>query len=109
MRVYPNVSAQDLGNLAKLADQQKNQRAELFENRIVKETHDERLAETSEPRTKKLTNLDDSTKTLRHVFKKPDSGDENTQTPSIQNVTGIEALRDTLSFMKRSKNFFELT
>ena len=32
----------------------------------------------------------------------------NTQTPAIENTSTSQSLRDTLSFMKRSKNFFKL-
>ena len=45
MSIYSNVTEQDLINLRKFAEQQKNQRAEKNENRILKQTHDEKLAE----------------------------------------------------------------
>ena len=34
--------------------------------------------------------------------------DENTKTPAIENITGTQSLRDTLTLMKKSKNFFKL-
>ena len=34
--------------------------------------------------------------------------DGNTQTPAIENITGTQSLRDTLTHMKGSKNFFKL-
>ena len=40
MRIYSNVSKQDLLNLRKLAEQQKNQRAEEIRNRILNQTQD---------------------------------------------------------------------
>ena len=40
MSIYSNVSEQDLNNLRKLAEQQKNERALKIKNRILKETHD---------------------------------------------------------------------
>ena len=40
MSIYRNVTKQDLNNLRKLADQQRNQRALKIENRILKQTHD---------------------------------------------------------------------
>ena len=45
MSIYPNVTEQDLHNLRKLAEQQKNQRAEKIKNRILKQTHGIKLAE----------------------------------------------------------------
>ena len=42
------------------------------------------------------------------IVRKSDVEDDYTQTPAIENITGAESLRDILSFMKRSKNFFIL-
>ena len=39
MSIYPNVTEQDLINLPKLAEQQKNQRADKTINKILKQTH----------------------------------------------------------------------
>ena len=52
MSIYPNVSEQDLNNLPKLAEQQKDPRALKIENRIFKQTHDIKLAESLSPITK---------------------------------------------------------
>ena len=54
MSFYSNVSEQDLNNLRKLAEQQKNERALKFKNRILKQTHDDNLAESLSPLTKRL-------------------------------------------------------
>ena len=54
MSIYSNVTEQDLDNLRKLAEQQKEQRARKIKNRILKQTHDIRLAESLSPITKKL-------------------------------------------------------
>ena len=40
MSIYPNVTEKDLINLRKLAQQQKEQRALIVKNRILKQTHD---------------------------------------------------------------------
>ena len=45
MSVYPNVTHQDLINLAKLAKQKKNQRAIKIKNRISKQTRGIKLTE----------------------------------------------------------------
>ena len=107
MSIYPNVTEQDLINLSKLAEQQKNQRAIKIRIRNLKQTHDEELAETFSPINNKLE-VDKCTEKLREVFEKTDSGDINTQTPSIQNVIGTQSLRDTLTLMMRILNFFKL-
>ena len=49
MSIYSNVTEQDLINLRKVAEQQKNQRAEKIKNRILKQTHDVKLAESLSP------------------------------------------------------------
>ena len=51
MSIYSNVTEQDLINLRKLAEQQKNQRAEKIKNIILKKTHDTKLAESLSPKT----------------------------------------------------------
>ena len=54
MSISSNVTEQDLINLRKLAQQQKEQRAEKIKNRILKQTHDKKLAESLSPITKRL-------------------------------------------------------
>ena len=53
MSIYSNVTEQDLDNLRKLAEQQKKQRAHKIKKRIIKQTHDIKLAESLSPITKK--------------------------------------------------------
>ena len=52
MSIYSNVTKQDLVNLRKLAEQHKEQRALKIKNRISKQTHDIKLAESLSPITK---------------------------------------------------------
>ena len=54
MSIHSNVTEQNLINLRKLAEQQKEQRANKTKNRILKQTHDIKLAESLSPITKKL-------------------------------------------------------
>ena len=54
MSIYSNVTEQDLDNLRKLAQQQKEQRALKIKNRILEKTHDKKLAESLSPVTKRL-------------------------------------------------------
>ena len=65
-----NVTEQDLINLRKLAEQQKNQRAPKIQNRILKQTHDIKLAENLSPITEKLNKVKKSTQDLGDVIKK---------------------------------------
>ena len=53
MSIYSNGTEQDLINLRKLPEQQKNQRAEKIKNRILEQTHDVKLAEPLSPILKK--------------------------------------------------------
>ena len=46
MSIYSNVTEQDLINLRTLAQQRKEQRAEKTKIRILKQTHDIKLAES---------------------------------------------------------------
>ena len=62
MSIYSNVTEKDLENLRKLAEQQKNQRAEKNKNRFLKQTLDKKLAESLSPITKKLDEVNKSTK-----------------------------------------------
>ena len=65
MSFYSNVTEQDMINLPKLAEQQKNQRALKIKNRILKQTHDRKLAESLSTITKKLEEVNRSTKKIR--------------------------------------------
>ena len=73
MSFYSNVTEQDLENLRKLAEQQKEQRALKIKNRILKETHDAKLAESLSPITKKLEEVNKSTKKVGDILKEPKS------------------------------------
>ena len=79
MSIYSNVTEQDLINLRKLVEQQKNQRAEKIKNRILKETHDIKLAESLSPITKKLDKINKSTKKIRKDINPSNSEDEKKQ------------------------------
>ena len=54
-------------NLRELAEQQKNQRTLKIKNRILKKTHDIKLAESLSPFTKKLDTIIESTKKIGEV------------------------------------------
>ena len=44
MSIYSNVTQEDLNKLSQLAEQQKSQQTTKIKNRILKQTHDEKLA-----------------------------------------------------------------
>ena len=80
MSIYSNVTEQDLDNLRKLAEQEKEQRAIKNKNRILKQTHDIKLAESLSPITKKLDEVNKSTQeALSPINKKLDTINESTQ------------------------------
>ena len=89
MSIYSNVTEQDLINLRKLAEQQKNQRDEKIKNKIVKQTHDVKLAESFSPITIKLVEtskklggvIEESTQNLANVIK-----DNNTPQLALENT-----------------------
>ena len=90
MSIYSNVTEQDLINLRKLSEQQKEQRALKVKNKIVKETHSFKLAESLSPITKKLDevnkSINESTQELGDVNKKSQPAIENTLQPAIENT-----------------------
>ena len=79
MSIYSNVTEKDLDNLRKLSEQQKEQRALKIKNRILKQTHDIKLAESLSPITKKLEEVNKSTKKIGDVIKESNSENENNQ------------------------------
>ena len=96
MSIYSNVKEQDLINLRKLAEQQKNQRNEKIKNRILKQTHDIKLAENFSPITEKLDEVKKSIQELGDVIKEsqqetPQLAIENTPTihQPIENNEGV--------------------
>ena len=73
MSNYSNVTEQYLINLRKLAEQQRNQRALKIKSRILKQTHDKKLAVSfspiTEPITERLDKAKESTEKLGDVNK----------------------------------------
>ena len=79
------MTEEDLINLRKLAEQQKNQRALQIKNRILKQTHDVKLAESLSPITKKLDTINESAEKISKVMKESNSENEN-----IQEIVPVE-------------------
>ena len=82
MSIYLNVTEKDLDNLRKLAQQQKEQRALKIKNRILKETHDNKLAESLSPLTKRLDLIENNKgEKIGDLIKKSES-----ELPAIENI-----------------------
>ena len=81
MSIYSKIIEQDLINLRKLAPQQKEQRALKIKNRILKQTHDVKLAESLSPITKKLDEVNESNQKLGEIVK-----ESNTPQLAIENT-----------------------
>ena len=106
MSIYANVTAQDLDNLRKLAEQQKNQRALKIKNRVLKQTHDIKLAESPSPITKKL---DETTKNLSDIIKKSNSENEMIQeTVPVEIEPEDENIQTNLRALPNSSIFSDL-
>ena len=65
--------------LAKLSEQLKNQQTDKIKNWISKHTHDVQSADTFRPKTKRLLEVNESTKKQEAVFENLDSENENQQ------------------------------
>ena len=92
MSIYSNVTEEDLINLYKLAEQQKEQRALKIKNRILKQTHDDKVAESLSPITKRLDLVENNEGVQKgELVKKtqeetPQLAIENTPQPTIENT-----------------------
>ena len=125
MSIYSNVTEQDLINLRKLAEQQKNQRAIKIKNIILEKTHDKKSAESLSPLRKRLDLIENNKgEKIGDIIKKSESESEtlaieNTQTqpetPALENTQtqpGVlydVSLENTLTNMKnKEKGFFKI-
>ena len=107
MSIYSNVTEQDLDNLRKLAEQQKEQRALKIKNRILKQTHDIKLAENLSPITEKLDTIKKSTKKVGDITK--ESNSENIQeTVPFEIESEDENIQTNLKALPNSAIFSDL-
>ena len=107
MSIYSNVTERDLINLRKLAQQQKEQRAEKIKNRILKQTHDVKLADSLSPITKKLDNINKSTKEIGEVFKETNSMVDIKVLPNSSKFSN--AMRQMIGSLMNSRNSLKIT
>ena len=108
MSVYSNVTEQDLIILGKLAEQQKNLRASKIKNRILKQTHDVKLAENLSPVTKKPDEVKETTQKLDEDMKESNSEDNNVRAlPNKSNFS--KSMRKMLRSLMNSHNSLKTT
>ena len=107
MSIYSNVTEKDLDNLRKLANQQKNERARKIKNRILKQTHDVKLAESLSPITKKLDKINESTQNLGDVIKESNSEKIIKALPNSSQFS--DSMRQMLGSLMNSKNSLKIT
>ena len=109
MSFYSNVTEQDLINLRKLAEQQKNQRAHKIENRILKQTQDLKLSESLSPITKKLEEVNKSAKKISEDIKESNSENANNQDiVSVEIESEDENIQIKLRALPNSSIFSEV-
>ena len=107
MSIYSNVTEKDLENLRKLADQQKEQQALKIKNRILKQTHDIKLAESLSPITKKLDTINDSTKQITNTIKESNSNDKIKSLPNSSKFSN--SMRQMIGSLMNSRNSLKIT
>ena len=107
MSIYSNVTEKDLENLRKLADQQKEQRAIKIKNRILKQTHDIKLAENLAPITKKLDTINDSTKQISDTIKESNSRIDLKSLPNSSKFSN--SMRQMIGSLMNSRNSLKIT
>ena len=108
MSIYSNVTEQDLINLRKLANQQKNQRAEKIKNRILKQTHDIKLAESLSTITKKLDNINENTKKVGDIIIK--ESNSKVDIKALPNSSKFSnSIRQMIGSLMNSRNSLKIT
>ena len=109
MSIYSNVTEQDLINLRKLAEQQKNPQVPKVKNRIWKQTHDIKLAESLSPITKKLEEVNQSTKKIGDVIKESNSENEkNQEIVPVENDSEGDTTKPNIRGLPNSSIFSDL-
>ena len=89
MSNYSNVTEQELFILRKIAAQLKNERALQFKIRILKQTHDKKLAEIQSPISKKSHEVNESTTKIGETIR-----ESNSEKESFQEVSPVEIVSE---------------
>ena len=107
MSIYSNVTEQDMINLRKLSEQQKEQRALKIKNRNLKQTHDVKLAESLSPITKKLDTINESTQKMGNIIKETGSIEKIKALPNSSKFSN--AMRQMIGSIMSSRNSLKIT
>ena len=107
MSIYSNVTEQDMINLRKLSEQEKNERALKIKNRILKQTHDVKLAESLSPITKKLDTINESAKKISEVIRESHSEKFIKALPNSSKFSN--AMRQMIGSLMNSRNSLKIT
>ena len=107
MSIFSNVTEQDLDNIRKLVEQQKNERALKINIRILKQTHDVKLAEKLSPITKKVDTINESTQKISDIFKESNSNDK---IKALANSSKFcSSMRHMIGSLTNSRNSLKIT
>ena len=107
MSIYSNVTEQDLINLRKLGNQQKNPRAEKIKFKILKQAHNIKLAESLSPITKKLDNINENAKKVVDIIKQSNSKFDIKALPNSSKFS--DSMRQMIGSLLNSKNSLKIT
>ena len=107
MNIYSNVTEQDLINLRKLAEQQTNERALKIKNKILKQTHNVKLAESLSPITKKLDEVKESTEKVGDIKKQSNSKIDSKALPNSSQIK--KSMREMLGSLMSSHKSLKST
>ena len=107
MSIYSNVTEQDLDNLRKLAEQQKNERAIKIENTSLKQTLDVKLAESLSPITKKVDEVNKPTQKVGDIIKESNSKIDLKFLPNSLKYS--DSMRQMIGSSMKSKNSQKIT
>ena len=118
MSISSNVTEQNFINPRKLDEQQKEQRFPKIKSRILKQTHDIKLAESLSAIIKKLDEVEETTQKFGDVINENNFSQvaiENTHNALPIEIEQIQpgvnydtSLENTLPYMKKNTGFFKI-
>ena len=107
MSIYSIVIEEDLIILRKLAEQQKEQPVLKIKSRILKQTHDFRLAESLSPKTKEFDTINESTRNSGKSIKESNSKIELKSLPNCSKF--CNSMRQMLGSLMNSRKSLKIT
>ena len=107
MSISSYVTEEDLIILRELAEQQKEQRVLKIKYRILKQTHDIKLAESLSPVTKNFVIFNESTKNLGKEIKESNSKVDIKALPNSSKFS--TSMQQMLGSLMNSRNSLKIT